>query len=146
MALDHVGLCPANFDASLHFYTAGIGLTVKFDVTLEMDMQGLLGVKTEKVRTLFLADSEEPDAASLELLDLGDGAAAVETPRSGFPQRGLTLISFHVPVKDTLARLAELGLGGEPRIVPTPRGGFAATVVDPDGVIVELVDDKVSFG
>jgi glyoxylase I family protein len=145
MGMDHVGLCPADFEASLHFYTVGIGLTVKFDVTLEMDMQGLLGVRTEKVRTLFLADSEAPDASSLELLDLGDGAAATETPRSGFPQRGLTLISFHAPVKDTLARLAQLGLGGEPRMVPTPRGGFAATVVDPDGVIVELVDDKVSF-
>lgn len=145
MAMDHVGLCPADFEASLRFYTAGIGLTVKFDVTLEMDMTGLLGVKTEKVRTLFLADSDAPDASSLELLDLGDGAAAAEPPRSGLPQRGLTLISFHVPVKDTLARLAELGLGGEPRVVPTPRGGFAATVVDPDGVIVELVDDRVAF-
>lgn len=145
MALDHVGLCPADFDASLRFYVDGIGLTVKFDVTLQADMEGLLGVKTEKVRTLFLTDSDAPDASSLELLDLGDGGAAAEAPRSGLPQRGLTLISFHVPVKETLARLAELGLGGEPRLVPTPRGAFAATVVDPDGVIVELVDHAVSF-
>jgi glyoxylase I family protein len=145
MALDHVGLCPADFAAALHFYTAGIGLTVKFDVTLEMDMQGLLGVPTDRVRTVFLGDSSSPDASSLELLDLYDGKAAAEQPRSGLPQRGLTLISFHVPVKETLARLAELGLGGEPRLVPTPRGGFAATVVDPDGVVVELVDAPVAF-
>ena len=143
--MDHVGLCPADFDASLRFYTAGIGLTVKFDVTLEMDMQGLLGVPTERVRTVFLSDSPAPDASSLELLDLYDGKAAAEQPRSGVPQRGLTLVSFHVPVKETLARLAELGLGGEPRLVPTPRGAFAATVVDPDGVVVELVDAPVSF-
>ena len=145
MALDHVGLCPADFDASLRFYVEGIGLTVKFDVTLEMDMQGLLGVPTERVRTVFLGDSVAPEASSLELLDLYDGKAASDEPGSGLPQRGLTLISFHVPVKQTLARLAELGLGGEPRLVPTPRGGFAATVVDPDGVVVELVDAAVSF-
>jgi catechol 2,3-dioxygenase-like lactoylglutathione lyase family enzyme len=143
--MDHVGLCPADFDASLRFYTDGIGLSVKFDVTLEMDMQGLLGVPTKSVRTVFLSDSTSPDASSLELLDLNDGKAATEQPRSGLPQRGLTLISFHVPVQETLARLAELGIGGEPRLVPTPRGGFAATVVDPDGVVVELVDAAVSF-
>ncbi|HEX3706793.1 MAG TPA: VOC family protein [Mycobacteriales bacterium] len=143
--MDHVGLCPADFDASLRFYTDGIGLSVKFDVTLEMDMQGLLGVPTKSVRTVFLSDSTSPDASSLELLDLNDGKAATEEPRSGLPQRGLTLISFHVPVEETLARLAGIGLGGEPRLVPTPRGGFAATVVDPDGVVVELVDAPVSF-
>lgn len=63
--LDHVGLCPADFDASLRFYVEGIGLMVKFDVTLEMDMQGLLGVPTEKVRTLFLTDSTSPGGSSL---------------------------------------------------------------------------------
>jgi glyoxylase I family protein len=45
-----------------------------------------------------------------------------------------------------LDRLASLGVGGEPRIMPTPGGGLAATVVDPDGVVVELLDQAVSLG
>jgi catechol 2,3-dioxygenase-like lactoylglutathione lyase family enzyme len=144
--IDHIGLCPADFDASLRFYAEGIGLEVIFDVTLRGDMFDLLGVHTDGVRTLFLGEKSDPGKARIELLDLLDGSVAAEAPRSGHPQRGLTLISFVTPVEATLARLAELGLGGEPRIMPTPAGGLSATVVDPDGVIVELLDSSVSFG
>ena len=142
--MDHVGLCPADFEASLRFYTEGIGLQVIFDVTLPMDMSAFLGVKTEKVRTLFLGDPADPAKTRLELLDLYDGAAAAQPAGDGLPHRGLTLISFHVAVDDTLARLAALGLGGTPRRIPA-RQGFAATVTDPDGVMVELVDAPVAF-
>jgi catechol 2,3-dioxygenase-like lactoylglutathione lyase family enzyme len=144
VALDHVGLCPADFGASLRFYTEGIGLEVVFDVTLEMDMESFLGVRTEKVRTLFLGDKAQPGMTRLELLDLGNGDAAKEAAGSGLPRRGLTLLSFHVDVEATLARLTELGLGGTPRKIPA-RKGWAATVTDPDGVMVELVDAVVSF-
>jgi catechol 2,3-dioxygenase-like lactoylglutathione lyase family enzyme len=142
--VDHIGLCPADFDASLRFYTEGIGLEVVFDVTLPMDMKDFLGVSTEKVRTLFLAQPGSPGATRLELLDLYDGHALTESAGDGLPHRGLTLISFHVAVDETLARLASLGLGGTPRRIPA-RKGFAATVTDPDGVMVELVDAAVSF-
>jgi catechol 2,3-dioxygenase-like lactoylglutathione lyase family enzyme len=142
--MDHVGLCPADFDVSLRFYTEGIGLEVIFDVVLDMDMDSFLGVKTEKIRTLFLGQSSEPGITRLELLDLYDGGAASEPAGSGLPRRGLTLLSFNVPVEATLARLADLGLGGTPRKIPA-RKGWAATVTDPDGVMVELVDAVVSF-
>ncbi|HVW81593.1 MAG TPA: VOC family protein [Mycobacteriales bacterium] len=142
--MDHIGLCPADFDASLRFYVDGIGLEVVFDVTLPMDMEAFLGVKTEKARTLFLAQPGNPGATRLELLDLYDGRARAEPAGDGLPHRGLTLISFHVPVDETLARLAALGLGGTPRRIRA-REGFAATVTDPDGVMVELVDARVSF-
>jgi glyoxylase I family protein len=142
--MDHVGLCPADFDASLRFYVDGIGLEIIFDVTLDMDMKDFLGVSTEKVRTLFLGDPAKPGTTRLELLDLNDGRGAREPAGDGLPHRGLTLISFHVAVDETLARLASLGLGGTPRRIPA-RGGFAATVTDPDGVMVELVDAPVAF-
>jgi glyoxylase I family protein len=142
--MDHIGLCPADFDAALRFYTEGIGLDVLFDVTLDMDMEAFLGVRTEQVRTLFLGDKAQPGMTRLELLDLGDGKAAQEAAGSGRPRRGLTLLSFHVDVEATLARLAGLGLGGTPRKIPA-RKGWAATVTDPDGVMVELVDAAVSF-
>jgi glyoxylase I family protein len=145
--MDHVGLCPADIEAALHFYVDGIGLEVIFDVTLRADMHPLLGVHTEDgVRTVFLGSPTEPSRSRLELLDLFDGHTAAEPSRSGYPQRGLTLVSFVVPVDATLARLKDLGLGGEPRIMPTPTGALSAMVVDPDGVMVELLDNAVSFG
>jgi glyoxylase I family protein len=142
--VDHIGLCPADVDESLRFYVEGIGLAVVFDVELPMDMESFLGVKTEKVRTLFLEQPGKPGATRLELLDLYDGRGAAEPIGDGLPHRGLTLISFHVAVDETLARLASLGLGGTPRRIPA-RKGFAATVTDPDGVMVELVDAPVRF-
>jgi glyoxylase I family protein len=142
--MDHIGLCPADFAESLRFYVEGIGLEVVFDVTLPMDMKDFLGVSTEKVRTLFLSQPGIPGATRLELLDLYDGRALDDPPGDGLPHRGLTLLSFHVSVDETLARLAGLGLGGTPRRIPA-RKGFAATVTDPDGVMVELVDAPVAF-
>ena len=144
--MDHVGLCPADIEASLRFYVEGIGLEVIFDVTLRGDMHDLLDVHTEKVRTIFLGSPTDLGRSRLELLDLIDGNSAAEAPRTGLPQRGLTLVSFVVPVEATLVRLADMQLGGKPRIMPTPTGALSATVVDPDGVVVELLDNPVSFG
>jgi catechol 2,3-dioxygenase-like lactoylglutathione lyase family enzyme len=54
------------------------------------------------------------------------------------------LLSFFVGDTDaTLARLADLGLGGEPRRIELPGPDDSvvvmATVRDPDGVLVELI-------
>lgn len=144
--MDHVGLCPADMDAALRFYVDGIGLEVIFDVKLRGDHYDLLGVHTEKVRTVFLGDPSAPGSSRLELLQLFPADVTAQTPPTGYPQRGLTLISFVRPVDATLERLAELGLGGKPRIMPTPAGALSAMVVDPDGVMVELLDHAVSFG
>jgi glyoxylase I family protein len=146
MTMDHVGLCPADMAEALRFYVEGIGLDVVFDVKLRGDHYDLLGVHTEKVRTVFLADPSAPGSSRLELLELFPGHAATDPPPTGYPQRGLTLISFVRPVEATLSRLAGMGLGGKPRIMPTPTGALSAMVVDPDGVMVELLDNPVSFG
>jgi len=142
----HTGICPADMDASLRFYVEGVGLEVLFDIVLKADLSPLLGVTTSKPRTIFLGSKAAPDAGILELLDLGSGDVADERPLSGLPARGLFLVSFNVPVVPALARLAALGLGGPPRRMSTPGGGVAATVVDPDGVMVELLDQPVSLG
>lgn len=145
MAMDHVGLCPADMDAALMFYVGGLGLEVIFDVTLRGDMYDLLGVHTDSVRTCFVGDPATPGSTRLELMQLFPGHGADEAPRTGYPQRGLTLVSFIRPVEQTLVRLADLGLGGTPRIMPTPAGKLSAMVVDPDGVMVELLDQPVNF-
>jgi catechol 2,3-dioxygenase-like lactoylglutathione lyase family enzyme len=144
--LDHAGIYPADIEASLRFYRDGLGLQVLFDVVLDMDVEPLLGVKTEHVRTLFLGNPDNASTGRIELLDLGSGGAAHEAAPVGLPRRGLFLISFVLPVEPTLARLAEMGLGGPPRKTPTGPGTWAATVVDPDGTVVELLDRPVSFG
>jgi catechol 2,3-dioxygenase-like lactoylglutathione lyase family enzyme len=144
--IDHAGICPADLDASLRFYRDGLGLEVIFDVVLEQDLEDLLGVTTAKVRTVFLGNPQDRGAAAVELIDLGTGTVAGTAAPVGLPRRGVFLISFVLPVEATLARLAGMGLGGPPRKVPTPSGHWAATVVDPDGTVVELLDRPVSLG
>jgi catechol 2,3-dioxygenase-like lactoylglutathione lyase family enzyme len=137
--LHHSGICVADIDAALRFYRDGIGLDVLVDKVIEADLESLLGVHTRSVRTVFLGAADHPDDAIVELLDLGLKDIADATPQPGLPNRGVFLLSFQVDVPGVLARLKDLGLGGSPRTMATPRGGLAATVADPDGVMVELL-------
>ncbi len=131
--------------AALHFYRDGIGLEVLFDIAVDSNLEPLLGAVTGTWRTVFLGDRQQPRAGVVELIDLDNGAVPVGAPAAGLPHRGAFLISFVVPVTETLQRLAVLGLGGEPRTMRIPGGGIAAVVVDPDGVMVELLDRAASF-
>ncbi len=137
--LHHAGVCVADMTASLRFYVEGIGLTVLVDKVLEADLAPLLGVHTGSVRTVFLGDPANTDAGIVELLDLGLTGIAAGPAQSGLPSRGAFLLSVQVDVPATLRRLDVLGLGGSPRTMPTPGGGLVATVIDPDGVMVELL-------
>lgn len=137
--LHHAGICCADLDESLRFYRDGIGLSVLADVVLEADLAPLLGVTTTSVRTVFLGAAERPDAGIVELLSLGVESVDGGAPQAGTPARGVFLLSVQVDVDEVLARLAGLGFGGTPLAMPTPGGGKAATVVDPDGVMVELL-------
>jgi catechol 2,3-dioxygenase-like lactoylglutathione lyase family enzyme len=137
--LHHAGICVAHIDTALRFYRDGVGLSVVVDKVLEADLESLLGVHTRSVRTVFLGAPDHPDGGIVELLDLGLKNIADALPQTGLPNRGVFLLSFQVDVPGVLARLDDLGLGGVPKTMPTPRGGLAATVVDPDGVMVELL-------
>ncbi|MCV7175382.1 VOC family protein [Mycolicibacterium sphagni] len=137
--LHHAGLCVRDIELSLRFYRDGLGLEVVSDQVLEADLHPLLGVHTEEVRFIFLGDPASPEAGIVELLDLGSNRITASGPGPGGPARGLFLLSMRADVPAVLSRLEELGLGGTPRMMPVPRGGFAATVVDPDGVMVELI-------
>lgn len=135
----HAGLYVRNMDESLRFYRDGLGLAVLADKVLHADLESLLGVATETVRTVFLGDTEHPDSGIVELLDLGLPAIDDASPQPGLPARGIFLLSFQVDVPATLSRLEASGLGGTPRSMATPGGGIAASVTDPDGVMVELL-------
>ena len=137
--LHHAGLCCRDVEESLRFYRDGIGLDVIADMVLNADLGPLLGVTTTSVRTVFLGSADRPDAGIVELLQLGVESVDGGAPQAAAPARGVFLLSLQVDVDDTLSRLAELGFGGTPRSFPTPGGGNAAMVVDPDGVMVELL-------
>ena len=135
----HAGICPTDMEVALQFYRDGIGLDVLVDTKLDGDMESLLGVTTTSLRTIFLGDAARPDAGIVELLDLGLPEIAGGDAQAGLPARGLFLLSFQVDVEAVLERLAAMGLGGTPRTMRVPGGRIAATVTDPDGVMVELV-------
>ena len=137
--LHHAGICVSDMAESLRFYVDGIGLAVLVDTVLPADLHPLLGVHTTSVRTVFLGDPANGYAGIVELLDLGVPDLVAAPAQSGLPARGVFLLSVQVDVTATLERLTGLGLGGTPRTMPTPDGGQAATVVDPDGVMVELL-------
>lgn len=143
--LDHVCLCPADIDVSLLFYCEGLGLDLIFDTVIPFDLEGLLGIHTESARTIFLGDKDDESAPSVELLGLTPSDIAQQPPVTAGAHRGLYLMSFVLPVQETLDRLARVGLGGTPRIMRPPSGNLAATVIDPDGVLVEILDQPVSL-
>jgi len=141
----HTGLCPADLDASLRFYRDGVGLTVLADFTMEADLEDLLGRSTRRVRSVFLGSPSSPQGGTLELLDFGEPDFPDGPAGPGIPHRGLFLLSFQVEVVEVLDRLAALSLGGPPRMMRGPKGNvIAVTVVDPDGVTVELLNGPVA--
>lgn len=131
-------------EASLRFYVEGVGLDVLLDITIPFDLEPLLGVSTQQARTVFLGSRDDTGTGMLELLDLGTDRIGQQQPAAGLPSRGLIIVSFHTPVEAALARLEALGLGGVPRRLSV-RGNLAVTVVDPDGVVVELMDNPMKI-
>ncbi len=138
-SVHHAGVCVADMAESLRFYRDGLGLTVLTDMVLRADLEPLLGVRTRSVHAVFLGNSARSDSGIVELLDLGLDSISGGPRQAGLPARGIFLLSFQVDIEATLSRLQRLGLGGEPRLMAVEGGAAAATVEDPDGVMVELL-------
>jgi catechol 2,3-dioxygenase-like lactoylglutathione lyase family enzyme len=145
MSLHHVAMLPANLEESIRFYRDGIGLPLLFDAEVTADLMTLIGAPSNQTRTVFFGDPEDPNTGTLELIALAGFDPSAEAPVEFGPRRGLHLISFQVDVEATLARLRDLGLGGEPRRIRTSRSNeLVAVVVDPDGTPVELLDKPMN--
>jgi len=137
-------LCVRDVDASLRFYRDGLGLEVLMDHAFDGDWPTLFDAPSSRLRSVFLGDPAGADAGIVELVvfDGSTGGEAGVTPTARPPRSGFFLLSFFVDVDATLDRLAGLGLGGTPRRVehPGPAGTVSmATVRDPDGLLVELI-------
>lgn len=148
--MHHSAICVADVDASLRFYRDGIGMTVFMDQTFDGDWPALFGADSGTLRSVMLGDPNVPEAGIVELVQFAPDASPAQVerwrtpPEDGPPTSGFFLLSFFVDVDATLARLADLGLGGAPRRIehPAPDGSGTvsmATVMDPDGVVVELI-------
>jgi glyoxylase I family protein len=138
----HSALVVRDVEASLRFWRDGIGFTVLMDMHFDGDWPALFGAPSGRLRSVFLGDPERADAGIVELVQF-DGAPPAAAPAPPGTAPGFFLLSCYVDVDEVLARLGALGLGGEPRRISVPApGGPAvamATVVDPDGVRVELI-------
>ncbi|HUI04271.1 MAG TPA: VOC family protein [Acidimicrobiales bacterium] len=136
----HSAITARDVEASVRFYRDGIGLTLLMDRRFDGDWPTLFGVRSTSLRSVFLGDPAAPDAGVVELVDFGEAPAPAPPGSAG--GAGFLLLSFFVDLDATLARLAALGHDDVRRIAqPAPGGAVAmATVRDPDGVLVELID------
>jgi catechol 2,3-dioxygenase-like lactoylglutathione lyase family enzyme len=155
----HSAIVVRDVETSLRFWRDGVGFEVTMDMHFDGDWSTLFGAPTNRLRSIFLGDLAHSDAGIVELVQFAEGSP--QPPGAPAARPGFFLLSCFVDVDAVLARLGALGLGGEPRriVVPSgngettaqrPEGSGAwsrpikgevqmATVVDPDGVLVELI-------
>jgi catechol 2,3-dioxygenase-like lactoylglutathione lyase family enzyme len=142
----HSAIVVRDVEASLRFWRDGVGFEVMMDRYFDGDWSALFVAPANRLRSIFLGDSARPGTGIVELVQFDEGVTAVpaEKVSPAFPvtSPGFFLLSCYVDVDVVLGRLRELDLGGPPRRIVVPgRGGAVqmATVVDPDGVLVELI-------
>jgi len=136
--IHHAAICARDVEASLRFWCDGLGLEVLMDHGFEGDWPRLLRAPSPSLRAVFLGDPAAPGSGIVELVDLGevpDGPRPAGAPAAS----GFLLLSLMTALDAALDRLSALDLGGEPRRIEAS-GVAMATVVDPDGVVVELID------
>ncbi len=139
----HSAIVVRDFDASLRFWRDGIGFDEIMDMEFDGDWVTLFAAPSQRLRSVFLGDRARADSGIVELVqfipDAGADAGSAGAPATG--RAGFFLLSCYVDVDAVLERLRALGLGGTPRrITVGPDGAVKmATVVDPDGVLVELI-------
>jgi glyoxylase I family protein len=136
----HTAIITSDLDASLRFWRDGLGFDVLMDGDFDGEWPSLFGADTKRLHSVFLGAPDHADAGIVELVAF----AGVDGPdRTGERQplaTGFFLVSLHAELDDVLPRLAELGLGGEPRVTEVAPGVRLCTVTDPTGVLVELMD------
>jgi catechol 2,3-dioxygenase-like lactoylglutathione lyase family enzyme len=145
----HSAIVVRDVDASLRFWRDAVGFEVIMDMHFDGDWRTLFGAPENRLRSVFLGDPKRADGGIVELVQFEKGEAGSDDApaerRASTP--GFFLLSCYVDVDRVLDRLRALDLGGEPRriAVPGPSEPLQmgpvqmATVVDPDGVLVELI-------
>jgi glyoxylase I family protein len=137
----HTAIVVVDVAQSLRFWRDCIGFETLMDHEFDGAWTTLFDAPGDRLRSVFLGDPAYPDAGIVELVQfVGDTQPSFgpATP----PRNGFFLVSCYVDVDAVLARLQAARLGGTPRRITVSGAGAEvqmATVVDPDGVLVELI-------
>lgn len=142
LRFSHIGICVSDWQRSLCFYRDRLGFTRVFELALEGEPSStLLQIEDVQFRAIYL----ERDGVRIELLHFErPGHTQGPTPRP-FNQLGLTHLSLRVDDLDAFAaELAEAGveLLAATRIEAASVGAKAMFVTDPDGTLIELVQQR----
>jgi catechol 2,3-dioxygenase-like lactoylglutathione lyase family enzyme len=136
--LDHVVIFVADADRSLAFYRDALGLGTIMDREFDGPWPEMFdGVTALRLRAMILGDPDQPERGQLELLtfadpvDAGPGVQPIAT--------GTVMLSFMVDLADVLPKLQAAG-GSHVRRATLQNGVDVATLRDPDGTLVELLN------
>lgn len=139
--IHHSAIVTSDVERSKRFWREGLGLTELLDYEFRGDWPTLFGAKTDRLRSVFLADPDHPETGIVELVEFDGAQEAAPTP-SG-PRHGFFLLSLERDVDTTLTELAELGFTEDVRRISMPGPGESsvamALITAPDGVLVELI-------
>ncbi len=135
--IHHTAICTTDVEGSLRFWRDGLGFETLMDHEFDGDWPTLFDAPSGHLRSIFLGDPAHPAAGIVELVDLGPGVGPPPAPAP--PAAGVLLVSIATDLDAALARLDRLGLAGGARRIEVT-GVPMATVLDPNGVRVELID------
>ena len=137
MQVHHVVLFVQDAERSLRFYRDGVGCTVLVDREFDGDWPTLLGVASTRLHAVILGSADDPHVGQVELVTLAEPVP--EGPPPAAPATGTVMLSFLVALEPVLASVVALG-ATDVRRTMLANGHAIATVRDPDGVMVELMD------
>jgi glyoxylase I family protein len=135
MQLHHVTLFVRDAGRSIRFYRDGLGFEIRVDREFDGDWPALFGVASKRLRAVILGN---PDRAhQVELVTFAEPVP--DGPPPSQPATGTVMLSFNVDLEAVLPALLEAG-AMHVRRTTLGSGHAAATVRDPDGILVQLID------
>jgi catechol 2,3-dioxygenase-like lactoylglutathione lyase family enzyme len=141
--LHHAAIVTRDVEASLVFWRDGLGFEVMMDHAFDGPWPALFGAASPTLRSVFLGEPAEPGGGIVELVQTEGSGSRPPSPDG--PTEGFFLLSLYADLDTVLPRLATLGVGGPP-VVESVGPVRLAVVRDPNGVLVELMDDAARRG
>jgi catechol 2,3-dioxygenase-like lactoylglutathione lyase family enzyme len=133
--LHHVSLFVRDAERSIRFYRDGLGFTIRLDREFDGDWPGLFGVASKRLRAVILGDPDRPH--QVELVTFAEPVPVGPPPSE--PATGTAILTFIVDLEAILPALLEVG-ATDARRTKLSNGHAAATVRDPDGIMIQLLD------
>jgi catechol 2,3-dioxygenase-like lactoylglutathione lyase family enzyme len=135
--LHHATLFVRDAERSLRFYRDALGFALLVDREYAGDWPTLLGVESKRLRAVILGDPKQPRVGQVELVTFAEPVP--DGPPPSAPATGSVLISVVVDLEAVLPALLAAG-ATDLRRTTLENGFAAASVRDPDGILVELLD------